>query len=152
VVVRLFNTVGPRQTGRYGMVVPTFVRQALRGEPITVYGDGTQSRSFTHVLDVVRGLVGLMLTDKSHGQVWNIGNNEECSILQLAQEIKAAAGSRSPIELIPYEKAYEPGFEDMPRRVPDTGKIHGLLGWEPQVNRERIIRDVLAFVRETERV
>jgi UDP-glucose 4-epimerase len=148
IVVRLFNTVGPRQTGQYGMVVPTFVRQALRGEPITVYGDGKQSRSFTHVADVVRGLVGLMQSPAAYGQVYNIGNNEECSIIDLARRVKEATGSASPIELVSYEKAYEPGFEDMPRRVPDTGKIKALLGWQPTINLDRIIRDVVAFERE----
>ncbi|HEY3353991.1 MAG TPA: GDP-mannose 4,6-dehydratase [Polyangia bacterium] len=151
VVARLFNTVGPRQTGRYGMVVPTFVRQAVRGVPITVYGDGTQRRSFTHVTDVVRALVGLMTKEEAYGQVFNIGNNRECSILELAEQVKAAAGSSSPIELVPYEKAYEPGFEDMPRRVPDTGKLHALLGWEPTIQLDRIIRDVLAFERDSAR-
>jgi UDP-glucose 4-epimerase len=150
-VARLFNTVGPRQTGRYGMVVPTFVLQALRGEPITVYGDGTQRRSFTHVADVVRALIGLMTKPEAWGQVYNIGNHEECSILELARLVKAAAGSASAIELVPYEKAYEPGFEDMPRRVPDTTKIRGLLGWEPTIGLDRIIRDVLAYTRETSR-
>jgi UDP-glucose 4-epimerase len=151
VVARLFNTVGPRQTGRYGMVVPTFVRQAVRGEPITVYGDGTQRRSFTHVGDVVRALIGLMTKEEAYGQVFNIGNHHECSILELAQQVKAAAGSSSPIELIPYEKAYEPGFEDMPRRVPDTAKINRLLGWEATIQLDRIIRDVIAYVRDTNR-
>jgi UDP-glucose 4-epimerase len=151
VLARLFNTVGPRQTGRYGMVVPTFVRQALAGEPITVYGDGTQRRSFTHVADVVRALIALMTKEAAYGQVYNIGNNQECSILELAEKVKAAAGSQSPIELVPYEKAYEPGFEDMPRRVPDTSKLRALIGWEPTINLDRIIRDVLAFERETGR-
>jgi UDP-glucose 4-epimerase len=147
-VVRLFNTVGPRQTGRYGMVVPTFVRQALHGEPITVYGDGTQQRSFTHVQDVVRGLVGLMQTEAAYGQVFNVGNHEECRILDLAKRVKEATGSASPIELVPYEKAYEPGFEDMLRRVPDTAKIRALLGWQPTIGLDRIIRDVVNHERE----
>ena len=151
VVVRLFNTVGPRQTGRYGMVVPTFVRQALRGEPITVYGDGMQSRSFTHVQDVVRALVGLMQTEAAYGEVFNVGNHEECTILDLAKRVKEATGSASPIVLVPYDKAYEPGFEDMPRRVPDTSKIRALLGWEPTLGLDRIIRDVIAYERENEK-
>jgi UDP-glucose 4-epimerase len=151
VVARLFNTVGPRQTGRYGMVVPTFVRQAMHGEPITVYGDGTQRRSFTHVADVVRALIGLMMNERAYGQVYNIGNNQECSIMQLAELVKKTAGSSSPIELVPYDQAYEPGFEDMPRRVPDTSKIRELLGWTPAIGLERIISDVMSYARENPR-
>src|SRR6185436_12673942 len=119
VVVRLFNTVGPRQTGQYGMVLPTFVRQALSGHPITVFGDGTQSRSFTYVDDVVDALVKLASEPRAVGQVFNIGNLGEISIRDLAERVKTAAGSDSPIQYIPYDQAYEEGFEDMPRRVPD---------------------------------
>ena len=148
-VVRLFNTVGPRQTGQYGMVIPTFVRQALAGEPITVYGDGKQSRCFTHVADVVRGLIGLLETDRAHGQVFNIGNNEEISIMDLARQVREICQSRSDIVLVPYEKAYEQGFEDMPRRVPDIAKIHALIGWSPTIGLQQILADVIEHERRT---
>ena len=118
IVVRLFNTVGPRQTGRYGMVIPNFVRQALAGQPITVFGDGTQSRSFTYVGDVVRAMVALIDEPRAVGQVFNIGNGNEITIGDLAERIKTLTGSRSEIVRIPYDQAYEAGFEDMPRRVP----------------------------------
>ena len=147
VVVRLFNTVGPRQTGRYGMVIPNFVRQALSGEPITVFGDGTQSRAFTYVGDVVRGLIALGQTPEAVGQVFNIGNHEEVSILDLARKVKAMTGSDSEIVLIPYDKAYEAGFEDMPRRVPDLRKIGAAVGYAPTVNLEEILRQVIEFER-----
>jgi UDP-glucose 4-epimerase len=147
VVFRLFNTVGPRQSGQYGMVLPNFVRQALANEPITVFGDGTQSRSFTYVGDVVRGLLGLMQEPKAIGQVFNIGNVEEVTIRELAERVKSAAGSTSPIVTIPYEQAYDTGFEDMPRRVPDLTKIHGLLGYEPKVQLDEIIRRVIEDFR-----
>lgn len=147
VVVRLFNTVGPRQTGRYGMVIPNFVRQALAGEPITVFGDGTQSRAFTYVGDVVRGLIALGQTPEAVGQVFNIGNHEEVSILDLARKVKAMTGSNSEIVLIPYDKAYEAGFEDMPRRVPDLRKIGAAVGYAPTVNLEEILRQVIEFER-----
>jgi len=123
VVARLFNTVGPRQTGQYGMVIPNFVRQALTGQPITVYGDGKQSRCFTHVSDVVRAFIDLMDKEASYGQVFNIGNPVEISIGDLAKQIREMTSSKSEIVLVPYEKAYEEGFEDMPRRVPDISKI-----------------------------
>src|SRR6478609_1382735 len=122
VIVRFFNTVGPRQTGRYGMVIPNFVRQALAGEPITVFGDGTQSRSFTHVADVVGALLKLVKEPKAVGQVVNIGNTEEVTIQALAERVRELSGSDSPIKLVPYDEAYESGFEDMPRRVPDLSK------------------------------
>ena len=147
VVFRLFNTVGPRQSGQYGMVLPNFVRQALANEPITVFGDGTQSRSFTYVGDVVRGLLSLMQEPKAIGQVFNIGNVEEVTIRQLAERVKAAAGSTSPIVTIPYEQAYDSGFEDMPRRVPDLAKIHGLVGYEPKVQLDEIIQRVIEDFR-----
>lgn len=147
VVFRLFNTVGPRQTGQYGMVLPNFVRQALAGEPITVFGDGTQSRSFTYVGDVVRALLALMDEPAAIGQVLNIGNVEEVSIRGLAERVRAAAGSSSEIVTIPYDQAYESGFEDMPRRVPDLTKIHALIGYEPRVGLDQIIEHVLADFR-----
>lgn len=144
VVGRLFNTVGPRQTGQYGMVVPTFVKQALSGEPVTVYGDGKQSRCFTHVHDVVRALIELMDRPDAYGQVFNMGNTEEVSILGLAEQVIARAKSSSQIVFVPYEKAYEPGFEDMPRRVPDIGKINRLIGWRPTIGLSQILDDVIA--------
>jgi UDP-glucose 4-epimerase len=144
VVVRFFNTVGPRQTGQYGMVVPTFVRQALAGEDITVFGDGTQSRSFTYVGDVVGALLKLMLEPRAIGQVFNIGNPEEVSIMDLAARVKALTSSTSSIVTIPYDQAYEAGFEDMPRRVPDLSKIEALIGYRPMVGLDEIIRRVVA--------
>jgi UDP-glucose 4-epimerase len=144
VIVRFFNTVGPRQTGQYGMVVPTFVKQALAGEPITVFGDGTQSRSFTYVGDVVGALLKLMVEPRAIGEVYNIGNLEEVSMLALAERVKSITGSRSPIVTIPYEEAYEAGFEDMPRRVPELSKIHALIGYKPAVGLDEIIRRVVA--------
>ena len=148
VIVRFFNTVGPRQTGQYGMVVPTFVRQALAGEPITVFGDGTQSRSFTYVGDVVGALLKLMVEPKAIGEVFNIGNIEEVTIHQLAERVKSITGSASPIVTIPYEEAYEAGFEDMPRRVPELSKVHALIGYEPAVGLDEIIRRVVASQRD----
>jgi UDP-glucose 4-epimerase len=147
IVVRLFNTVGPRQTGQYGMVVPSLVRQALAGEPITVFGDGTQSRSFTYVGDVVRAVVALINEPRAIGQVFNIGNGEEISIGDLAVRIKAMTGSASPIVTIPYDQAYEAGFEDMPRRVPDISKIRALIGYEPTVELDEILTRVVASLR-----
>lgn len=147
VVARLFNTVGPRQTGRYGMVVPTFVRQALAGEPLTVYGDGTQSRCFTHVKDSVRALAGLMASPEAVGGVFNVGSTEEISILGLAQKVKESVKSDSPIRLVPYDEAYEDGFEDMPRRVPDLTKVKALIGYAPTQTLDDIILDVVAHER-----
>ena len=144
VIVRLFNTVGPRQTGRYGMVIPTFVTQALAGEPITVFGDGQQSRAFTYVGDVVSGLVKLAASPDTTGEVFNIGNHEEISMMALAQKVKAMTGSSSPIVLVPYDKAYEAGFEDMPRRVPDLRKIHAAVGYAPTVGLDEILARVIA--------
>jgi UDP-glucose 4-epimerase len=146
VIVRLFNTVGPRQTGQYGMVLPNFVRQALTGEPITVFGDGTQSRSFTYVGDVVEALAKLALDPRAIGQVFNVGNTEEITIGDLAQRVKALTASRSSIRLIPYDEAYEAGFEDMPRRVPDIAKVNALIGFEPRVPLDEIIRRVAEYV------
>jgi UDP-glucose 4-epimerase len=148
VIVRLFNTVGPRQTGQYGMVVPTFVRQALSGRPITVFGDGTQSRSFTYVGDVVRAVVALINEPRAVGQVFNIGNGREISIGELASRVKQIAGSSSPIVKIPYDQAYEAGFEDMPRRVPDISKIRALVGYEPTVELDDILVRVIASLRQ----
>lgn len=142
-VVRLFNTVGPRQTGRYGMVIPNFVRQALAGQPITVYGDGTQSRCFTDVSDVVAGLLGLLDYAGAAGEVFNIGSQQEVSILELANKVKATTKSRSEIVLVPYDQAYEEGFEDMQRRVPDTSKIAAAVGYEPKVSLDEILERVI---------
>jgi UDP-glucose 4-epimerase len=152
VVGRLFNTVGPRQTGRYGMVVPTFARQALSRQPITVHGDGTQRRCFSHVKDVVRAITDLMERDDVYGEVFNIGSTEEITILELAERIRAEARSDSEIVAVPYEEAYEEGFEDMHRRVPDTGKIRGVIGWESERALSEIISDVLAAHRTEESV
>ena len=147
VVARFFNTVGPRQTGQYGMVLPSFVRQALAGEPITVFGDGTQSRSFTYVGDVVECLMKLVGEPNAVGQVFNIGNKEEVTILKLAEIVKSLTGSTSPIEFVPYDKAYEEGFEDMPRRVPDLTKVRNLVGYEPKVQLNEIITKVIEHFR-----
>jgi UDP-glucose 4-epimerase len=145
VVVRLFNTVGPRQTGQYGMVIPTFVRQALAGRPITVYGDGTQTRCFGYVGDVVGALAGLMGRDEAVGQVFNIGSNEEVSIMQLAERVKELTGSKSEIVTVPYDEAYEEGFEDMPRRVPDISKVGALVGFRPTVSLDQILLSVVEY-------
>jgi UDP-glucose 4-epimerase len=146
VIVRLFNTVGPRQTGRYGMVVPNFVKQALLGHPITVFGDGSQSRCFTYVSDVVGALMKLADHPSAVGEVFNVGNDrEEVTILDLARRVKERTGSKSEIELVPYEKAYEEGFEDMPRRVPDISKVKALVGYEPKVHLDEILDRVAAF-------
>ncbi len=147
IIVRLFNTVGPRQTGQYGMVLPTFVRQALAGHPITVFGDGTQSRSFTYVGDVVDALVSLATNPRAVGEVFNIGNMGEVSISDLAARVKQMAGSCSPIHYVPYDQAYEAGFEDMPRRVPDISKIRALVGYEPKMQLDDIIRSVIEHMR-----
>jgi len=147
VVVRLFNCVGPRQTGDYGMVVPRFVRAALAGEPLAVYGDGAQRRSFCHVLDTVAGLIALLDHPDAVGEVFNVGAENELSIEELARAIIAVTGSPSTIERIPYDVAYEEGFEDMFRRVPDISKIAGLTGWHPTRGIEQILADVVAFER-----
>ncbi len=148
VIVRLFNTVGPRQTGQYGMVIPTLVRQALTGQPITVFGDGSQSRCFTHVRDVVGALIKLMDHPGAVGEVFNIGSCEEVSIGELAEMIKVMTGSPSDIVLIPYDQAYEAGFEDMPRRVPDISKIGAMIGYRPTVSLEGILKSIIAYQRE----
>jgi len=147
VIARLFNTVGPRQTGQYGMVIPRFVQQALRGDPITVYGDGEQSRSFCHVLDVVEALTKLMACDAALGKVVNIGNPEEVTMNELAERVKKLAASDSVIRRISYEEAYVGGFEDMRRRVPDISRANGLIGFAPKNTLEDILRDVVAYYR-----
>jgi len=152
VIVRLFNTVGPRQTGRYGMVVPRFVRQALAGEPVTVYGDGQQTRSFCHVGDVVRAIIGLVDEPDATGDVFNVGSTEEVTIEALARRTVALARSSSEIVFVPYDEAYEVGFEDMRRRVPDITKIRSLIGWEPRVDLDGILGSVIAYEREHGRV
>jgi UDP-glucose 4-epimerase len=148
IIVRLFNTVGPRQTGQYGMVIPNFVRQALAGQPITVFGDGQQSRSFTYVGDVVRAMVALIDEPRAVGQVFNIGNGREITIADLAERIRGLAGSASTIVTIPYDQAYEAGFEDMPRRVPDISKIKSLVGYAPTVELDEILTRVIEHVRQ----
>ena len=148
VIVRLFNTVGPRQTGQYGMVLPTFVRQALAAQPITVFGDGTQSRSFTYVGDVVEALIKLAQEPKAVGDVFNIGNTDEVTIRELAERVKSMTKSSSPIQNVPYDVAYEAGFEDMPRRVPDISKIQSLIGFAPKLGLDDIIRSVIEHARQ----
>lgn len=145
IVVRLFNTVGPRQTGQYGMVIPTFVKQALAGRPITVYGSGKQTRCFCYVGDVVGALVNLMDHDKTIGEVFNVGSNEEISILDLAKRVKDLANSDSEIVFVPYDEAYEEGFEDMPRRIPDIGKVNSLIGFQPEKKLDGILKTVIEF-------
>ncbi|MGA9995569.1 MAG: GDP-mannose 4,6-dehydratase [Pyrinomonadaceae bacterium] len=145
IVVRLFNTVGPRQTGQYGMVIPTFVKQALAGRPITVYGDGKQTRCFGYVGDIVGALVKLMDHENSVGQVFNIGSNEEVTILQLAERVKELTNSDSEIVFVPYDEAYEEGFEDMPRRVPDISKVNALVGFRPEMSLEGILQSVINY-------
>jgi UDP-glucose 4-epimerase len=147
VIGRLFNTVGPRQTSRYGMVIPTLVRQAIAGQPITVYGDGTQRRCFCHVKDVVSALADLMHRDDAYGEVFNVGSTEEISIVDLAHRVREAAGSDSEIVFVPYDEAYEEGFEDMRRRLPDIGKLQRLLGWQPTRGLSQILADVVEHER-----
>jgi nucleoside-diphosphate-sugar epimerase len=148
IIVRFFNTVGPRQTGQYGMVIPNFVRQALAGEPITVFGDGRQSRSFTHVHDVVDALIKLVNEPAAVGQVINIGNTQEVTIQHLAERVRDLAGSKSQIKLIPYEQAYESGFEDMPRRVPDLSKVTTMIGYRPKHTLDDILMQVIDYFRK----
>jgi UDP-glucose 4-epimerase len=146
VVARLFNTVGPRQTGRYGMVVPNFVKQALLGHPLAVFGDGTQTRCFTYVTDVVGQLIALAEDPRAVGEVWNVGNDrEEVTIHDLARRVVLRTSSRSAIELVPYDRAYEEGFEDMLRRVPDLSKLRALTGYEPKVHLDEILDRVVAY-------
>lgn len=151
VIARLFNTVGPRQTGHYGMVVPRFVAAALSGRPLTVYGDGTQSRVFCHVEDAVSGLLSLWDDEAAHGDVFNVGGVEEISIEALARRVIALTGSASEIVKIPYDEAYEPGFEDMQRRVPATDKLRALTGWQPIKTLDDIIHDVVSHQQSTGR-
>ena len=145
IVVRLFNTVGPRQTGQYGMVIPTFVKQALANRPITVFGDGNQSRCFCYVGDVVGALMKLMDDDRAVGQVFNVGSNQEITIIDLAKKVKDLTGSNSEIVLVPYDEAYEEGFEDMPRRVPDISKSNKQIGFAPKIDLDGILRSVIDF-------
>jgi UDP-glucose 4-epimerase len=149
VVGRLFNTVGPRQTGRYGMVIPRFVRQALAEQAITVYGDGTQQRVFCHVSDVIAAIISLIENEQAYGQVYNIGGHEEISMKDLAARIVELTGSSSEITLVPYDQAYAPGFEDMMRRLPSTEKIRELCGWEPTRPLDGIIHDVVDHFRRS---
>ncbi len=145
IVARLFNTVGPRQTGQYGMVIPTFVKQALSGRPITVFGDGKQSRCFCYVGDVVGALIKLMDHEDAVGEVFNVGSNQEIAILDLAKRVKELADSGSEIVFVPYDQAYEEGFEDMPRRVPDISKVNALVGFRPQMSLDGILKSVIDF-------
>jgi UDP-glucose 4-epimerase len=148
IVVRFFNTVGPRQTGRYGMVLPNFVRRALANEPIEVYGDGTQSRCFCDVRDTVESLLRLIPLDRAVGEVINIGNTEEVSIENLAKIVKKQTNSTSPIQFVPYDQAYEPGFEDMMRRVPSIEKLESFTGFRPQTSLTEIIDRVASYFRQ----
>ena len=148
VIVRLFNTVGPRQVGHYGMVVPRLVSQALRNEPITVYGSGQQTRCFCHVLDVVQGIYGLFEDASAEGRVFNVGSPEEISIMELAKRIKDLTGSTSEIQVVPYEVAYETGFEDMQRRRPDISRIGATTGWQPTRGLDEILEDVMTDLRD----
>lgn len=150
IIVRLFNTVGPRQQSRYGMVIPNFVKAALMGDLIDVYGDGEQRRCFAHVSDVVRGMVGLMECPEAVGDIFNVGNDEEISIADLARRVKELAGSKSWIRYVPYEEAYGPDFEDMYRRIPDLTKIRGLIGYEAKVGLDEILDSVIECMREEE--
>ena len=143
-LIRLFNTVGPRQVGHYGMVVPRFVSAAVSGTALSVYGSGEQIRCFCHVADAVRALLLVMDSDKAIGEVFNVGNNQQISIMELAKKVIAVTGSTSSIEMVDYEKAYPAGFEDMQRRVPDISKIERVLGWKPQIGLEQIIKDIAA--------
>jgi UDP-glucose 4-epimerase len=145
VIVRLFNTVGPRQTGQYGMVLPTFVKQAMSGRPLTVYGDGEQTRCFGYVGDVVGALIKLMDHPDAVGDVFNIGSNEEISVKKLAERVKSVTKSDSEIIFVPYDEAYEEGFEDMPRRVPDISKVNALIGFKPEMTLDGILKSVISF-------
>jgi len=146
-VARFFNTVGPRQTGRYGMVIPRLIGQALRDEPMTIYGDGNQTRNFTYVGDVVRAVIALIDEPRAVGGIFNIGSEEEISINELAERIKRMTGSASPIAHIPYEEAYQEGFEDMERRVPDISKIRNLIGYRNTATLDEILVKVIEYER-----
>jgi UDP-glucose 4-epimerase len=150
-IVRFFNTIGPRQTGRYGMVVPRFVRQALDGGPITVYGDGRQSRCFTDVEDAVRATIALSLAPAAAGEVFNVGTTDEWTIAALAERVRALTGSTAPIVFVPYEEAYQPGFEDLRRRVPDIRKAGHAVGYRPRVPLDETLRRVISHLRDTGR-
>ena len=145
VVVRLFNTVGPRQTGQYGMVIPTFVKQALAERPITVYGDGKQSRCFCYVGDVIAALMKLMDDEQAVGEVFNVGSNQEITILDLAKKVKELTNSESEIVFVPYDEAYEEGFEDMPRRIPNISKVNQQIGFKPEISLDGILKSVIDF-------
>ena len=151
VIVRIFNTIGPRQTGQYGMVVPRFVRQALLGEPITVYGDGKQQRSFTWVGDVVGAMIKLILNPQAYGEVFNIGHTKEISIVDLASMVIKMTASQSKMVLVPYDQAYEEGFEDMRRRLPDLSKIENLIGYKPSMNLPELLKHIISYERERSR-
>ena len=148
VIARLFNTVGPRQTGRYGMVIPNFVQQALTGQDVTVFGDGTQTRCFTHVADVVEALIQMAEHPRAVGEVYNIGGDHEITMLELAERVRALTGSDSQITFVPYDEAYEEGFEDMLRRVPDISKIRDLIGYRPKHTIDQILLSVIEYHRE----
>ncbi len=148
VIVRLFNTVGPRQTGQYGMVIPRMVMRALKNEPLLVYGDGSQIRCFTYVTDVVNALTKLMAKPEAEGEIFNVGGNEPVTILELAERIKKLANSRSEIKIIPYEQAFEEGFEDMKIRIPDLTKIHHYIGYKPSFSLDQILTHVIAYYRK----
>lgn len=149
IIVRLFNTIGPRQIGTYGMVVPRFVKQAINGESLTVYGDGTQTRSFIYVGDVVRALMNLSKTQKAIGEIFNIGNPQEVSIINLAKRIIELSGSKSMIEFIPYEKAYTEGFEDIVRRVPDISKVNKLIGFTPEIKLGDALKSTMDYYKSS---
>ncbi len=148
VIVRLFNTVGPRQTGQYGMVIPTFVKQALSGRPITVYGSGEQSRCFCYVGDIVGALMKLMDDESAVGEVFNVGSDQEITILDLARKVKELTKSKSEIAFVPYDEAYEEGFEDMPRRIPDISKVNRQVGFQPEKSLDGILERVIEFHSE----
>ena len=148
VICRFFNTVGPRQTGMYGMVIPRLVQQALAEQPLTVYGDGQQTRCFCNVRDTVRAVVALSAEPRATGEIFNVGSNEEITILDLARRILTRSGSRSEIKLIPYNQAYAPGFEDMLRRVPDIHKIKAMMGWQPTISLDETLDEVIAQFRQ----
>ena len=145
VIVRFFNTIGPRQTGTYGMVAPRFVKHALLGQPLTVYGDGKQTRSFCYVTDVVRAVIGLAKSEKAVGEIYNIGNPNPITILELAEKVKRLTKSDSPIIHVPYDKAYEKGFEDMRHREPDIAKIKDLIGFHPKINLDAALKEIIKY-------
>lgn len=148
VIARFFNTVGPRQTGNYGMVIPRLVQQALRGEPLTVYGDGSQSRCFCNVRDTVRAVIGLAESPKAVGEIFNVGSQEEITIRALAERVLARTGSTAGLRFVPYDQAYEAGFEDMQRRVPSIEKIRAVIGWAPTAPLDATLDEVIAYFRE----